>query len=61
MSTVARNVRMHEVDVADGDPNLMGRSWDSIHWYSGNERIEVPRLDIPELNPPNADNKPKRR
>ncbi|WP_406513916.1 hypothetical protein OG851_39685 [Streptomyces sp. NBC_00161] len=52
---------MHEVDVADGDPNLMGRSWDSIHWNSGNERIEVPRLDIPELNPPNADNKPKRR
>lgn len=39
----------------------MGRSWDSIHWNSGNERIEVPRLDIPELNPPNADNKPKRR
>lgn len=61
MSIVARNVRMHEADVADGDPNPMGRSWDSIHWYSENQRIEVPRPDIPELSPPDTGNKPKRR
>ncbi|MFD7258410.1 polymorphic toxin type 27 domain-containing protein [Streptomyces sp. NPDC059874] len=61
MSVVARNVRMHEAEVADGDPNPMGRSWDSIHWYSNNERVHVPRPDIPELSPPDTTNPPKRR
>ncbi|WP_406303168.1 DUF6531 domain-containing protein [Streptomyces sp. NBC_00885] len=60
MNVVARNVRMHEGGIAHGDSEdeLLGRSWESIHWYSNNERIDVPRPDIPELDPPP---KPKRR
>ncbi len=45
MSVIARNVRIH-----NADPDLGGRSWDSIHWYSNNQRIhDVPQPDIPEL------------
>ncbi|HET6357138.1 hypothetical protein [Streptomyces sp.] len=60
MNVVARNVRMYEGGIAHGDSEdeLLGRSWESIHWYSNNERIDVPRPDIPELDPPP---KPKRR
>jgi hypothetical protein len=59
MSVVALNVRMHEGGIALGEPEseLLGRSWDSINWYSGNEKIDVPRPDIPELAPPPKPNK----
>ncbi|WP_455352652.1 putative T7SS-secreted protein [Streptomyces sp. SYSU K217416] len=46
MSVVARSVR-----VFNADPDLGGRAWDSIHWYSGNERVNVPQPNIPQLDP----------
>ncbi|WP_328388652.1 DUF6531 domain-containing protein [Streptomyces sp. NBC_00400] len=52
MSVVARNVLAFNED-------LGGRSWDSIHWYSGNERVTVPEPDIPL--PPREDQAAGRR
>ncbi|PHQ48055.1 hypothetical protein BLA24_31895 [Streptomyces cinnamoneus] len=46
MSVIARNVRVY-----NADPDLGGRSWDSIEWYSNNQRVHVPQPDIPELQP----------
>ncbi|MFJ5099837.1 RHS repeat-associated core domain-containing protein [Streptomyces sp. NPDC088554] len=47
MSVIARNVKLF-----NADPDLGGRSWDSIDWYSGNKRIEnVVQPNIPELDP----------
>ncbi|PHQ48351.1 type IV secretion protein Rhs [Streptomyces cinnamoneus] len=47
MSVIARNVRIH-----NDDPDLGGRSWDSIRWYSNNQHIpNVPQPNIPELEP----------
>ncbi|GGW17080.1 hypothetical protein GCM10010264_71310 [Streptomyces globisporus] len=51
MSVVARSVRMHESSLMfDDDP--IGRPWEEIHWYSGNEKIDVLKPDIPEIQPP---------
>ncbi|MEU2250771.1 hypothetical protein [Streptomyces sp. NPDC019224] len=57
MSVVARNVRMYESDVMYGDPEPLGRPWEEIRWYSGNEEIKVPKPDIPEIQPPTPDKK----
>ncbi|AZK94255.1 MULTISPECIES: DUF6531 domain-containing protein [Streptomyces] len=51
MSVVVRAVRAYELDVLDGEENPSGRPWESIDWYSGNEKINVPKPDIPELDP----------
>ncbi|MEI5036218.1 hypothetical protein RB201_36910 [Streptomyces sp. S1A(2023)] len=56
MSVVARNVRMHESSVMYNDPDPIGRPWEEIHWYSGNEKIDVPKPDIPEIQPPKPRN-----
>ncbi|MFG3174738.1 DUF6531 domain-containing protein [[Kitasatospora] papulosa] len=52
MSVVARNVRMYESDAMFNEPDPLGRPWEEIRWYSGNEEIEVPKPDIPEIQPP---------
>ncbi|MFE7106139.1 DUF6531 domain-containing protein [Streptomyces sp. NPDC057575] len=53
MSVVARNVRMYESDVMFDEPDPLGRPWESIRWYSGNEEIKnVTKPDIPEIQPP---------
>ncbi|MEN2419267.1 DUF6531 domain-containing protein [Streptomyces rimosus] len=43
MSVIARNVRVFNAGQAEGE-DFGGRSWDSIHWYSGNQRVH----DVPE-------------
>ncbi|MFE7624389.1 RHS repeat-associated core domain-containing protein [Streptomyces sp. NPDC057509] len=57
MNIVARNVRMYESSMEYGDDPPLGRPWEEIRWYSGNEEIKVPKPDIPEIQPP----KPGRR
>lgn len=53
MSVVARNVRMYESSLMFDDDEPIGRPWEEIRWYSGNEEIkEVPKPDIPEIQPP---------
>ncbi|WP_435846326.1 DUF6531 domain-containing protein [Streptomyces globisporus] len=53
MSVVARNVRMYESSLMFDDDDPIGRPWEEIRWYSGNEEIkEVPKPDIPEIQPP---------
>ncbi|MFI6121335.1 DUF6531 domain-containing protein [Streptomyces sp. NPDC051064] len=52
MSIVARNVRMYESDAMFNEPEPLGRPWEEIRWYSGNEEITVPKPDIPEIQPP---------
>ncbi|MFJ4853698.1 RHS repeat-associated core domain-containing protein [Streptomyces sp. NPDC088730] len=53
MSVVARNVRMYESDVMFNEPDPLGRPWEEIRWYSGNEEVKnVPKPDIPEVQPP---------
>lgn len=52
MSVVARNVLAFNDDLGD-------RSWDSIHWYSNNERVIVPEPEIPL--PPREDQTNTRR
>ncbi|MCX4819181.1 DUF6531 domain-containing protein [Streptomyces sp. NBC_01142] len=54
MSQVAYYVKKYEIDVADGYPEHMrdGRPWEEIHWYSNNERIDVPKPNIPEIQMP---------
>ncbi|WP_330446360.1 RHS repeat-associated core domain-containing protein [Streptomyces anulatus] len=57
MSVVARNVRMYESSLMFDDDEPIGRPWEEIRWYSGNEEItDVPKPDIPEIQPP----KPRR-
>ncbi|MFI8768932.1 hypothetical protein ACIGN6_29050 [Streptomyces sp. NPDC053792] len=53
MSVVALAVRNYDGAAAWGDPEdeRLGRPWEEIHWYSNNERIEVPKPDIPEIQP----------
>ncbi|MFK0225269.1 hypothetical protein ACIQUL_05825 [Streptomyces sp. NPDC090303] len=53
MSLVARAVRQYVGDAAWGEPGeeRLGRPWEEIHWYSNNERIDVPKPDIPEIKP----------
>ncbi|MFF8790333.1 RHS repeat-associated core domain-containing protein [Streptomyces sp. NPDC015125] len=43
MSVIARNVRAFNTGQAEGE-DYGGRSWDSIHWYSGNQRVH----NVPE-------------
>ncbi|MFJ5227902.1 RHS repeat-associated core domain-containing protein, partial [Streptomyces sp. NPDC088400] len=50
MSSLAKAVRDHGAAEMFGDPPD-GRAWDDIHWYSGNERVQVPKPDILELDP----------
>ncbi|MFW3460576.1 hypothetical protein ACN24K_07185 [Streptomyces microflavus] len=52
MSFVARNMRMNDSSVMFDDPDPLGRPWEGIRWYSGNEKIKFPKPDIPELDPP---------
>ncbi|MEU5283034.1 RHS repeat-associated core domain-containing protein [Streptomyces sp. NPDC020755] len=53
MSVIARNVRMYESSLMFDDDEPIGRPWEEIRWYSGNEEIkEVPKPDIPEIQPP---------
>lgn len=53
MSVVARSVRMYESDVMFNEPDPLGRPWEEIKWYSGNEKVgDVPKPDIPEIQPP---------
>ncbi len=48
-----RNVRMYESSLMFDDDEPIGRPWEEIRWYSGNEEIkEVPKPDIPEIQPP---------
>ncbi|MFJ5830881.1 RHS repeat-associated core domain-containing protein [Streptomyces sp. NPDC093089] len=53
MSLVAMAVRQYDGDAAWGEPDeeRLGRPWEEIHWYSNNERIDVPKPDIPEIKP----------
>ncbi|MFC9593631.1 DUF6531 domain-containing protein [Streptomyces sp. NPDC056944] len=53
MSVVALAVRNYDGSAAWGDPEdeRLGRPWEEIHWYSNNERIDVPKPDIPEIQP----------
>ncbi|MEU7434672.1 DUF6531 domain-containing protein [Streptomyces sioyaensis] len=45
MGVVARNVRAFNAGQAEGE-DFGGRSWDSIHWYSDNQRVHnVPEPD----------------
>lgn len=48
-----RAARQYDGDAAWGEPDedRLGRPWKEIHWYSSNERIEVPEPDIPEIKP----------
>ncbi|MDJ0381417.1 RHS repeat-associated core domain-containing protein [Streptomyces sp. G-G2] len=54
MNIVALNVRKYEMDAMDGEPEDLrsGRPWEEIHWYSNNERVHVPKPDIPEIQLP---------
>ncbi|KQX50768.1 MULTISPECIES: RHS repeat-associated core domain-containing protein [unclassified Streptomyces] len=53
MSLVARAVRQYDGDAAWGEPDeeRLGRPWEEIDWYSNNEKIDVPKPDIPEIKP----------
>ncbi|MFD7506091.1 hypothetical protein [Streptomyces sp. NPDC059850] len=53
MSLVALAVRNYERSAAWGDPEdeRLGRPWEENHWYSNNQRIDVPKPDIPEIQP----------
>ncbi|MFD9034702.1 RHS repeat-associated core domain-containing protein, partial [Streptomyces sp. NPDC059567] len=53
MSLVAMAVRQYDGDTAwrEAEEDRLGRPWEEIHWYSNNERIEVPKPDIPEIKP----------
>ncbi|MEE1756382.1 RHS repeat-associated core domain-containing protein [Streptomyces sp. SP18CS02] len=59
MSQVAYAVRNYDGAAAWGDPEdeRPGRPWEEIHWYSNNERIDVPKPDIPEIQPPSLPKK----
>ncbi|MFF1416136.1 RHS repeat-associated core domain-containing protein [Streptomyces sp. NPDC058280] len=54
MKELAYAVRKYEGEAAWGEPeeSRSGRAWEKIHWYSNNERIDVPKPDIPEIEPP---------
>ncbi|WP_329100921.1 RHS repeat-associated core domain-containing protein [Streptomyces sp. NBC_01439] len=53
MSQVALAVTQHDGAAAwgDADHERPGRPWEEIHWYSENQRIHVPKPDIPEITP----------
>ncbi|MER5965847.1 RHS repeat-associated core domain-containing protein [Streptomyces sp. NPDC002057] len=59
MSVVARNVVVYEGELnIYNEPDPDGRSWDDIHWYTRDEetdgaykRVDVPKPDIPEIDP----------
>ncbi|OKK16831.1 type IV secretion protein Rhs [Streptomyces sp. CB00455] len=62
MSRVAAAVTQYDGAAAWGDPDheRPGRPWEEIHWYSENQRIHVPKPDIPEIQP-DLSNLPKKR